>query len=77
MIFLRQWFGLVGVGSFAFHATLLYSAQLADELPMIYSCSWSLFMLFDLSPGFSLKTSTHGRPVLALSMLFNVLFTWS
>lgn len=27
----------VGIGSFAFHATLLYEAQLLDELPMIYT----------------------------------------
>jgi dihydroceramidase len=32
-----QGFGLVGIGSFAFHATLLYEAQLADELPMFVS----------------------------------------
>lgn len=28
---------LVGLGSLAFHATLLYEAQLLDELPMIYT----------------------------------------
>lgn len=28
---------LVGIGSFAFHATLLYECQLLDELPMIYT----------------------------------------
>ena len=27
--------GVVGVGSFLFHATLLYEWQLADELPML------------------------------------------
>lgn len=28
---------VVGVGSFAFHGTLLFSSQIADEVPMIYS----------------------------------------
>ena len=27
----------IGVGSFLFHATLKYEAQLLDELPMIYT----------------------------------------
>ncbi|KAI8918758.1 ceramidase-domain-containing protein [Entophlyctis helioformis] len=29
---------VVGAGSFAFHATLTYTMQLSDELPMIYGC---------------------------------------
>ena len=36
-----RWLGLglalIGCGSFAFHGTLLYNMQMADELPMIYS----------------------------------------
>jgi len=44
--------GIVGLGSFAFHATLLYSAQLADELPMILSSSWTCFTLHDTEPTF-------------------------
>ncbi|KAG6900516.1 hypothetical protein C0993_009469 [Termitomyces sp. T159_Od127] len=43
---------LVGIGSFAFHATLLFEAQLADELPMIYVGSMSLWFLFDDRPGY-------------------------
>jgi Ceramidase len=32
---------IVGLGSFAFHATLLYSSQMADELPMSWAAlSW-------------------------------------
>ncbi|KDR85706.1 hypothetical protein GALMADRAFT_234756 [Galerina marginata CBS 339.88] len=68
--------GLVGVGSFFFHATLLFQAQLADELPMIYVGSMSLFLLFDNKPGYGLQ-QTRTRVVIALVVLFDVLFTWS
>ncbi|KAH8102420.1 alkaline phytoceramidase [Cristinia sonorae] len=69
-------FGFVGIGSFIFHATLLYSAQLADELPMIYVATYSLAILFDCEPGFSLRTPT-ALFISALYVTFNVLFTWS
>jgi len=39
---------LVGLGSTAFHATLLHYSQLLDELPMIYAqCTW-LFIWIEL-----------------------------
>ena len=47
-----QGLGIVGLGSFAFHGTLLYSAQLADELPMVLSSSWSCFIVYDTEPTF-------------------------
>ena len=71
-----QGVGLVGLGSFFFHATLLFEAQLADELPMIYVGSLSLFLLFDNKPGFGLH-STRSRMLMVLLALFDVLFTWS
>ncbi|KAF9015702.1 ceramidase [Cyathus striatus] len=67
---------LVGLGSFAFHATLLFQAQLADELPMIYVGSMSLWLSFDHQPGFGLS-STRTKLLMALLVLFDVLFTWS
>lgn len=68
--------GLVGIGSFAFHATLLFQAQLADELPMIYVGTMGLWFLFDDRPGFGVKT---GRTKLLITLLiaFDILFTWS
>ena len=69
-------FGLVGVGSIIFHATLLFEAQLADELPMIYVASYCCAILFDTTRGFGLRDS----PVLPLAVgvtTFNILFTWS
>jgi len=39
--------GVVGVGSALFHATLLYSCQLLDELPMIYGTLIFLYALME------------------------------
>ncbi|EKM84053.1 hypothetical protein AGABI1DRAFT_81775 [Agaricus bisporus var. burnettii JB137-S8] len=67
---------LVGVGSFLFHATLLYEAQLADELPMIYVGSMGLFITFDDGPGFSLE-SRRSKLLIAFLLLFDLSFSWS
>ncbi|KAF8665359.1 hypothetical protein AX16_000378 [Volvariella volvacea WC 439] len=67
---------LVGIGSFAFHATLLYEAQLADELPMIYVGAMSLWLSFDTDNGFGLQSS-RTRALVALMVIFNILFTYS
>ncbi|KAJ7492319.1 ceramidase [Mycena latifolia] len=68
--------GLVGLGSFWFHATLQFQAQLADELPMIYVTSTTLWLLFDHESGFTFK-STRTRLLTVATVIFNVLFTWS
>ncbi|KAF5352761.1 hypothetical protein D9756_005894 [Leucocoprinus leucothites] len=67
---------LVGIGSFLFHATLLYEAQLADELPMIYVGSMSLFITFDDGAGYGVH-SLRSKSLIAILLLFDVLFTWS
>ncbi|KAJ3567334.1 hypothetical protein NP233_g6427 [Leucocoprinus birnbaumii] len=67
---------LVGIGSFLFHATLLYEAQLADELPMIYVASMSVFIAFDDEPGYGIK-SQRSKSLIAVLLTFDVLFTWS
>lgn len=38
--------GIIGIGSLLFHATLLYSMQLMDEIPMLFSNSQMLFVLW-------------------------------
>jgi len=63
---------LVGIGSFFFHATLQFGAQLADELPMIYVGSMGLWLLFDDKPGFGLNLA-HTKLLIA----FDAIFTWS
>ncbi|KAF9567807.1 alkaline phytoceramidase [Agrocybe pediades] len=67
---------LVGIGSFFFHATLLFEAQLADELPMIYVGSMSLFLLFDSERGFNIHNA-RSRMLVALLVAFDIGFTWS
>ncbi|OBZ80018.1 Alkaline ceramidase 3 [Grifola frondosa] len=69
-------FALVGVGSFIFHATLLFEAQLADELPMIYVVTYCCAILCDTQRGFSFRNS-NALPLSIAFFLFNILFTWS
>ncbi|EIN13922.1 phytoceramidase [Punctularia strigosozonata HHB-11173 SS5] len=76
--FLVGWLGfaLVGIGSFAFHATLLYEAQLADELPMIFVASYSAFILYNTETGFGHRNLRSYFLALAVAA-FDILFTWS
>ncbi|KAJ1965025.1 alkaline ceramidase ydc1 [Dipsacomyces acuminosporus] len=39
---------VVGFGSAAFHATLKYSTQLLDELPMLYTCAIALYAMIEV-----------------------------
>lgn len=38
---------VLGLGSFLFHATMLYSMQLADELPMSYGALLMIYMCLE------------------------------
>jgi len=68
--------GVVGIGSFWFHATLKFQAQLADELPMIWVTSTAIWLLFDHDAGFTFE-STRTRLLTVAAVIFNVLFSWS
>ncbi|KAJ8084509.1 alkaline ceramidase ydc1 [Marasmius tenuissimus] len=66
-------FLFVGLGSFAFHATLLYEWQMSDEIPMIIFASMNVWATYDARPGLK---GVQAKP-LVLLVLFNALFTWS
>ena len=62
---------LVGFGSAWFHGTLLYSTQLLDELPMIYTSAWLTYCVCETSKG-------YGKPRfrLLLPSVLVVLVVW-
>lgn len=60
------------VGSIAFHSTLLYEWQLADELPMIFSASCSVFILLDTARGFHTFSRTLLAAILAADAFFSL-----
>eukprot|EP00026_Physarum_polycephalum_P015166 Phypoly_transcript_15790.p1 GENE.Phypoly_transcript_15790~~Phypoly_transcript_15790.p1 ORF type:complete len:300 (+),score=19.99 Phypoly_transcript_15790:113-901(+) len=62
--------GVVGIGSTLFHATLLYSCQLLDELPMIYGTLIFLYTIFEFE-----KDSTVNRLFVPLLTLIGVSIT--
>ncbi|KAF7307161.1 hypothetical protein MIND_00509700 [Mycena indigotica] len=77
--FLLGYLGIaaVGAGSFWFHATLLYKAQLGDELPMIWVAVMCLWLLFDQHPGFHFLKTNRSRLTTIAALLFSVTFSWS
>jgi len=69
----------VGLGSMAFHAMLSHTAQLSDELPMVYAASIHLFILLDSERGANFKVRGNRKAqLLAYGLsLFDVVFTYT
>ncbi|KAI8853843.1 ceramidase-domain-containing protein [Chytridium lagenaria] len=57
--------GIVGCGSFMFHASLLFETQMADELPMIYASCLQVYSILLSSP----RSKSHQFPVLIFLFL--------
>jgi dihydroceramidase len=71
--------GIVGAGSVAFHATLLYSCQLLDELPMILGSLVFTYIALNLTDGES-KQASYGdswrnRALIVSLILYGMLTT--
>ncbi|KAI9476937.1 alkaline ceramidase 3-like protein [Coemansia mojavensis] len=61
---------LVGCGSTSFHATLKYTTQMLDELPMLYLCGLALYSLLEINTDI-----VHGIKVPILLGLFQISVT--
>jgi dihydroceramidase len=62
---------LVGVGSVAFHGTLLFQLQMLDELPMVYLVTWMVYILVENGP-----TPRLGRWFPAALLVYVVIVTF-
>ncbi|KAJ3331064.1 Alkaline ceramidase 3 [Kappamyces sp. JEL0680] len=60
---------LIGVGSLAFHATLLYESQLLDELPMLYGACALVYSFFLLDNVFQTRQEKRKRIALSVFLL--------
>lgn len=63
---------VVGFGSWAFHMTLLYPMQLADEFPMVWSTSVMTYLQFTLSRSPKLPTNWS---LLAMCFLYSFAYS--
>lgn len=65
-------FGLltIGIGSWLFHMTLKYQMELADELPMIYTCCIAVFCIFEI-----FNNKTYRPNITIILWLVAILFT--
>jgi len=63
---------VIGFGSWAFHMTLLYSMQLADEFPMVWSNSVLIYLQFTMrrTPGSSINW-----PLIVVCFLYSLAYT--
>ncbi|KAJ1766629.1 alkaline ceramidase ydc1 [Coemansia sp. RSA 1813] len=61
---------LVGTGSVCFHATLKYSTQLLDELPMLYVCTIAFYSLLEIE-----KKIRHGWKLPVTLAVFQTFIT--
>ena len=72
--------GVIGIGSLLFHATLLYWMQLLDEIPMLFSNSQMLYVLWhpsvDLKIVKRIPTWFRSSPIgyFAFSILITILY---
>ncbi|XP_013387674.1 alkaline ceramidase 3 [Lingula anatina] len=62
---------LVGMGSWCFHMTLLYSSQLLDEMPMIWGTCFLIYTLYEVGS----PPKSHNRILQCVLLLYCLFVT--
>lgn len=68
--------GSVGLGSFLFHMTLKYEAQLLDELPMIWAAGFVSYSLLEDSPGYTEPRYGAALPASIFALILGITVTY-
>jgi len=69
--------GMVGLGSAAFHGTLLYTGQILDELPMVYASLSILYAVLEMDSTDKGPVYKFAAPMLfCYSFLFTVVYLY-